>query len=103
MKLLEWCVFAERGRVGWCRLRCAGPDELCTPSLCVSVLPPPLRLLPNPNLTLNPYNTDPNPYLILRRLEDVRLMEAHSYGAEVNYRIAAPLLHDLRHSLEVIG
>ncbi len=34
-------------------------------------------------------------------LDDVDLLEAHGWGSQVNYRIAAPLLRDLRRTLQV--
>jgi hypothetical protein len=37
----------------------------------------------------------------LEWLDDVDLMESHAWGSEVNYRMAAPLLQDLRATLQV--
>ncbi len=38
---------------------------------------------------------------VLEWLDDVGLLEAQGWGAEINYRIAAPLLRDLRLTLQV--
>jgi hypothetical protein len=38
---------------------------------------------------------------LLEWLDDVELLESHSWGSAVNYKIAAPLLADLRATLGV--